>query len=515
MANWFCSSVKWTAVTAWAANTVLGAGAIRRQVSPTAGNERVFRTAVGGTTHATTEPVWVLTKGGTSPTDGTITDWTEITGSSTYNTLGGTYSAPLARLARGAAWMAVTDTLYVLNDHAESGTGAALTQMTFPGSLTQPNLILGVDSGGALATGASMESTGTDIQFSGHFYMYGIQHKNSNTNSISYGQSASNIQVYEQCTEWLNTGGGNSRIYIGTGSNNSPTNVTLINHSFKFGNTGHKFVFLNCLCEIRGVTLLSGGTSPTGVFSAGDSGRMSNGLVVSGLDLTNASAGVHILADADGAANCFLRVRDSKMPASWSGGPTATNPTIAGTRVELTNVDSADTHNRSWVRDIYGDITTETTIIETSPNGASDYDAVGMSWKMVSSANANFPTHVLRTMEIGCVPNTAVGSSKTVTVDFVHDSVTALNNDEIWLEVEYLGTSGRPLAAYADNRRALLASPAAQSSSTATWTNSMANPNKQQLAVTFTPQEAGVYMVRVCLAKASYTLYVNPVGVIS
>jgi hypothetical protein len=38
----------------------------------------------------------------------------------------------------------------------------------------------------------------------------------------------------------------------------------------------------------------------------------------------------------------------------------------------------------------------------------------------------------------------------------------------------------------------------------------MTNPNSQKIAVTFTPQVVGMMRVRVCFAKASYTLYFDP-----
>ena len=38
----------------------------------------------------------------------------------------------------------------------------------------------------------------------------------------------------------------------------------------------------------------------------------------------------------------------------------------------------------------------------------------------------------------------------------------------------------------------------------------MSNPNKQKISVSFTPQMKGAVHVKVCLAKASTTVYVDP-----
>ncbi len=132
---------------------------------------------------------------------------------------------------------------------------------------------------------------------------------------------------------------------------------------------------------------------------------------------------------------------------------------------------------------------------------------------MVSSANAKPYTAPLESEELAAAWNTTVGSAVTVTVDVLHDSVTNLKDDEIWLELWYLGTSGFPLATTIRDAKADIFSAAAdQAASTATWTTTgMANPNKQKLAVTFTPQEAGFIQARVVIVKPSATVYVDPV----
>jgi len=224
------------------------------------------------------------------------------------------------------------------------------------------------------------------------------------------------------------------------------------------------------------------------------------------VDLSALSSSVNIVGNGSGM--CQLMLRNCKLPASWSGLLVSTTITTPGFRVEMHNCDSADTNYRLWVEDYAGSIKSETTLVRTG--GASD-GVTGYSFKMTTTANANALVAPLVSPEIA-IWNDAVGSSKTVTVEILHDSATNLTDGEIWLEVEYLGTSGYPLSSFVSDAKAdILATSADQATSSETWTTTgMSNPNTQKLSVTFTPQEAGYFQAKVYLAKASKTVYVCP-----
>ena len=153
----------------------------------------------------------------------------------------------------------------------------------------------------------------------------------------------------------------------------------------------------------------------------------------------------------------------------------------------------------------------ETVIVRTG--GASDGDTP-ISFEMVSSANTKF-FHPLETPEMGRRQN-SIGSAITVTVEVVTDGVT-LTDADAWLEVQYLGTSGFPQGSMVSDRAAdVLATPANQTTSSETWTTTgLAAPVKQKLAVTFTPQEKGMILAKVMLARPSTTMYVDPVLTVS
>src|SRR5688572_24615969 len=173
MAIWYLGSTKYTAIAQWAANTAYIVGDIVRQLAaPTLNNERVFRCTTPGTSHLTTEPTWILTKGATT-NDNTVV-WTEVTGDAAY---GWAAAAPRQRLFMngGSSWAAAGDTVYRHENHAEAQT----TQVQFdsPGTAASPLFLYTVNDGEtALADTATMEVNGgaNTFTFTGFTYDYGI-----------------------------------------------------------------------------------------------------------------------------------------------------------------------------------------------------------------------------------------------------------------------------------------------------------------------------------------------------
>jgi hypothetical protein len=171
------------------------------------------------------------------------------------------------------------------------------------------------------------------------------------------------------------------------------------------------------------------------------------------------------------------------------------------------NCDSGDTHYHYRRATQFGTMQDESTIVRQG--GQSD-GTTTLSYKMVSNANAK-QICPLDSMEwVHYIAAAQVGSSRTLTIELVHDSVTALKDNEIWLEAMYLGTSGVPLGTIGSEGIDVLATGASQTSSSTTWTTTgLTNPNKQKLVFTFTPQEEGYIHYTVRLGKASYTVYVD------
>ena len=173
-------------------------------------------------------------------------------------------------------------------------------------------------------------------------------------------------------------------------------------------------------------------------------------------------------------------------------------------------MDSCDNSGTNYLiqrQTLYGLLTQETTIVRT---GGASNGTTPMSWKLVCTAGAGFfPQGNTSTPQIVSW-NDTTGTPITVTVEAV--SSASLNDDELWLEVSYLGTSGAPLGTLITSAKAsVLATAAAVPTSTATWTSSPATPVYQKMSVTFTPQLKGFIHATVKLCKASKTVYVDPV----
>ena len=142
--------------------------------------------------------------------------------------------------------------------------------------------------------------------------------------------------------------------------------------------------------------------------------------------------------------------------------------------------------------------------------GASD-GTTPIAWKIVTTANCTY------SMPFECPPiaiwNDTTGSAKTATVEGIWGGGAVPNDDDIWLEVEYLGDASSPQGSFVNDGKAdLLATAAGQTSSSETWGGST---TKFKLACTFTPQMKGWIYARVKCAKASSTFYIDPLVTLS
>lgn len=421
-------------------------------------------------------------------------------------------------LAKAMAPTSLSAGTRVIVSQAHSQTQASALTITSNGTASSPVVIAcGNDAAEPPTAGAmtgKIATTGaSDIQFAGSFLTVEglVVEAGSGYVTVAIRQAAvgNQMQTFRNCDLVVGGTGLSSGIGIGTSANTFPSQVTWENCDIKLPGTDQEINIVSTRFEWCGGSALSGtGTPSIALFQCTSSGE-GHDIRISGVDFSNFASTLQLF-NVTGQSGRAL-IRNCRLPASWSGA-LVTSGMGFGCRVEMHNCDSADTNYRLWVEDYWGTIKTETTWVRTG--GASD-GTTAYSWRMTSNANTSeyFPLWSPETAQW----NATVGSAITVTVEILHDSATALKDDEVWLEVQYLGTSGAPLGSFVGDKRAsLFATPANQASSSETWTTTgMSNPNTQKLSVTFTPQEVGYLHARVALGKASYTLIVDPMLTVS
>ena len=492
--------------TVWAASTVYAAGA--KVVSLSATNYWVYSTAAGGTS-GTVEPTWNNVDGGANPADGTVTWTTRAPFSWTYATI---------TLLRAVTGNAAGDYFYVSSSHSESV--AALQTYTFAGTITNPNYLLSVDDTSGtppttLLAGGTVTTTGAfGIALQGSVYCYGMTFSATTGNSsgsLAFVTSAgSATQTYESCKFRIGstTTGSFAFIAVGTSLNQGNRTVTWNNCTVKYGSNSGQYVGTGAAILYRngGGFEAGTGTPSTGLFRTDQ--LVAGQMYLNGVDFSILNSTMYLTAPTAGLYG-VLSLRDCKMPSGWAN--TVVNATVTGPYhpVGVYNSSGTSLNYNTVYQGYFGKVVPETTYVRTG--GASD-GTTALSWNMTATSSAAYPQSVLTSSEI-VVWNNVTGISKTATVEILHDSATALTDAEIWVEVMYLGSSATPLGTIINDSKAnVFATAANQATSTASWTTTgMANPNKQKLSVTFTPQMKGYVHARVMLAKASKTVYVDPV----
>ena len=418
---------------------------------------------------------------------------------------GTTWALAKATLTGAAAIDTAGDNIWVSQSHNETTAGSL--SFAWAGTLTLPTKIICADDTTgepptASATTAVVSCTGTtNITLStGVDYYYGISFQCGSgavTVTLTAGTAAANARiVLESCNLRL--------VATGTAAVISLNNVTLYNCGFKFANASQKVNIANTTWLFGG-KVESGGTSPTFVFNL-----VGGTLFLEGFDFSNCAQAVNLLGANAATVPVQAYIRNCKLPSLWSGNLVNSVATMHPESVfEMANCSSSSATYKYWGQTAFGSIRDETTVVLAASDGVTT-----ISWKMVSVAAMGFPNGTLRTQDI-VTYNSSVGSSKTATVEVVNDGST-LNDDQIWLEIMYLGDASTPITTQATDRRAIVGTAAAQTTSSASWvTTGLTTPVKQKLQVTFTPNLAGYVVARVHLAKPSATVYVDPLVTIT
>lgn len=431
-----------------------------------------------------------------------------------------TWAKAATTLTAALAIATNADTIWLASDHAEST--ASVVTLNCPSTqglrilssdttTTQPPT--GLSTTASVAVGAASAA----LNIRGFAYVHGVNFLGGTNNSASCTMQIADAStahglMFDNCVFQMRTANASPVIGVGqlSQSNNDDVLVDFNSCTFKFGATGQSIALRQGWIKCHNILLDSTGSTPTTLFSLG-AGAPCN-VVVEASDLSGEA--FTNLVNVGAAASSSLLVRNCKIPASIAL-TTGTNPGLGGPVVRMHNCDDGSTNYRIAESGWAGTVVSDTGVYNDA--GADDGSGQGFSWKMTTSANALFPFAVLESPEM-VKWNADTGSSKTVTVEIVHDEAAPFENDEVWLEVQYLSASGTPLGAIVTDRMAnVLSMPAAQATSTATWTgdtgtgpNGSTTWNTLKLECSFTPQKAGYIHAKVVMAVPSKTVFVDP-----
>jgi len=241
------------------------------------------------------------------------------------------------------------------------------------------------------------------------------------------------------------------------------------------------------------------------------------------------------LSDPGGAEITFIGCDLSGITSTIFGNTTASAPTAnlincklhstatvlgtqtskgrAGWDVNLYNCASGDEHYHFAHHNTFGSTVVSTGIYAN--DGAEWNDAAAKySWKIVTGSTCSYYTPYVSPL----IHQHHEGTSAiTPSLECLRDnsSGAVFQNDEVWGEFSYQGSSGFTLGTIVNDRMALLGSPADQTASSkgaSDWTGETGTAGffKLNPTSTITPQEIGNLSARVCVGEPSITVYVDP-----
>jgi hypothetical protein len=470
----------------------------------------VFECTTGGTTDAATEPTWPTTPGNTVNDNGVI--WTCRDPITWANALAFVhYWLVSARAASG-------DVLYVASVHSEAP--AAVSSGGFLFTVGEGTLsILSVDSAGSpeppttLLAGAIVAPTGSNgitwlgLGSQSVVYIYGIYFVTNNV-LVELGSGWAMLAL-EDCKFTINGGGGN------TGFTLNSRYLRVRNPVFKFSAPSqyvtHYQLDAGGDSEWVNVSIDGAGTLPTNIFQSVFGRRHTvSRQEVTASDFSNLAAGKSVFsANNSYLAAGYMVLMNSSLNVNANLNDAALTVPI-GLRVEG-YVYGSSLDLLKYRSEVYGGTFTLDTATYFTSGGAS-LQGTKYSQKLVTNAEPALGKIFPARSKWLQVWNEITGVPRTLTLEFLHDSVTNLKDNEVWIEYEYYGSGSSCKSTWVSTVASILAAGAnlAAGAGAGSWTKSMTNPNSQKIAVTFTPQSVGMIRARVCFAKASYTLYFDP-----
>ncbi len=398
------------------------------------------------------------------------------------------------------------DDIHIGADHAET---PGTVTYAFPGTKTAFNRVISVTVDTTTynkADNVQIDAAVTtdDVTITGHVQFYGVSIKIGD--DLNVNQAASEMQVYDDCLLELTRV--SSFFALGSTSGGAHTIFRNTEVNFSGGGTGSGISPRGMKFDWYGGKLSWTSTQASGgVFRTIDRNTT---MSVSGVDLTDITDTLVNLSGADlytaSFHHCLLA---SGVSLTGTVGQPGASALMSGcddtTGNDLYRLEYVD----FWGSTVHDDATFRS-------GGASD-GTTPISWKMVSTSDAVEVTEP--TVSPPIVEWIDSTGSKTLTINCLWDSATDIQDDEIWVEFEFLSASADVESDLASDRLLtnrsveadILAAPADQTTNSDAWTisPSMTNANKFQLNATVTINRVGPVIARVYLAKPSTTVFVD------
>ena len=405
--------------------------------------------------------------------------------------------------------IAAGDIIYVDDDHQE--TTAADTTWTFPGTEGNPNKVIVVttDTTAAIATYncTNQYFDGNDLYhfcIQGEVYFWGVclQHGD---NSINFVDNSKTV-IFENSIV-KQTGSAVDHIKVGSSDG---SRLILINSDIEFSSSAASRMRIEGPCSLvwRG-GIFTGDLND--VFIMAYDGPH---LEVIGVDLSSVIGGNLIKIDEGTDDGVTVYLKGIKLNAT---PPTLITADISPSGAAEIIMDIADNGNTVYKfrREYqYGYAQDETTKVIT---GKALYDGTNeFTVKMTSRATPTCSFFDPWRYHLTTLRETGFAANRTYTVHFAQDHAdtppTALDNDEIWIEVVYPDDSTAQFNITNDKIATPTTTPAAQTTSTESWEGLLTETTLQEIAATINSADGknGPVEIWVCMAKADTTIYVCP-----
>lgn len=403
------------------------------------------------------------------------------------------------------------DVILVADDHTEELSAA--TTYTFLNNVAV--ICVNRASGNVSEMGSSAwigNSTANRlITLAGAFkvFMYGLTFRTAGSTAAAVTIANTDNSHFELDKVYFFTGNTsvNSHLQLGPSTTNANAYVKLKDCTVRFGNTAQS-IAVRANIDITGLYIDSGGSEPSSVLINNSSSPGGSQAFVSGSDISHAGAGS--IVGASTSIGIRVYITDSKLGASFTALASQTPSNKGAATVQLNNCSAGDEHYHFGYYDAFGEIT----CVE-SPycNDGAKYDGTNpVSWRIITSSNASFYTPFVTPW----IEKYHAGSSAiTPFVEILNNASTAaLQDNQVWAEFGYQGTSGSTQASFVSDSMALLGTPANQDAgvglagwtgeSGTAWSGKLVSPSA------ITPAEIGTLKARICVGAASTTVFVDP-----